>query len=293
MAGSGHDVGVAAGSSYVDRVPVPALAAVASSVWIQQVGDQPLAQRYVPHGGAEIRCVLGEAPRLLGPLTAATYRDIPAGGTVVGVRLRPGVLGGLAGPPADELADQDVPGAELWRDPDRLTHLLGEAPTPEVALDRLQAFVARTVGEPDPLVAEAVRNLMPWRGGGPAVLPDLLSISERQLRRRCRAAVGTGPKELQRILRFYGFTARVQVAVDRSAPGDLAGWAVEAGYHDQAHLTRECRRLTGVPPGEFLAQYRSACAGGDDHDHAASYLPMLRGRWPFRTRAEGARGLAS
>jgi AraC-like DNA-binding protein len=266
---------VAGESSYVERAPAPALAALASSVWIQQVGDRPVAQRYVPHGGAEVRCVLGEVPRLLGPLTASTYRELPAGGTVVGVRLRPGVLGGLVGMRADELADQDVAGTDLFRDLARLTDLLAGAPAPRVALDRLQSFLARSAGEPDPLVDEAVRNLMPWHGCGPAALPVLLSISERQLRRRCRAAVGVGPKELQRILRFQGFVARVQASVAQqgTAEVDLARWAAEVGYHDQAHLGHECRRLAGATPGEVLAQYGAACACG--HDHAASYLPML------------------
>jgi AraC-like DNA-binding protein len=267
---------VAGESSYVERAPTSALAAFASSVWIQQVGDRPLAQRHMPHGGAEVRCLLGEAPRLLGPLTAWTYEEIPAGGTVVGVRLRPGVVGGLAGMPADELVDRDIAGTDLWSEPAHLTDRLGDAATPRVALDRLQSFVARSVGEPDPLVTEAVRNLMPWRGRGTAALPALLSISERQLRRRCRAAVGVGPKELHRILRFQVFIARVQASIaERGAAGvDLAGWAVEAGYHDQAHLSRECRRLLGATPGEFLAQSRDACSCG--HDHAASYAPMLR-----------------
>jgi hypothetical protein len=112
---------VAAGSSYVERAPGPALGTLASSVWIQQVGDRPVAQRHEPHGGAEVRCVLGAAPRLLGPLTTATYREIPAGGTVVGVRLRPGVLGGLVGMSADELVDQDIAGTDIWRDMARLT----------------------------------------------------------------------------------------------------------------------------------------------------------------------------
>jgi AraC-like DNA-binding protein len=237
-----------------------------------------VAQRHVPHGGAEVRCVLGEAPRLLGPLTAATYREIPAGGTVVGVRLRPGVLGGLVGMPADELVDQDIAGTDIWRDLAHLTDLLGNAATPRVALDQLQSFVAQAAGQLDPLVNEAVWNLMPWNGSGTADLPALLSISERQLRRRCRAAVGVGPKELHRILRFQGFVALVQASV--AEPGvsdvDLARWAAEVGYHDQAHLSRECRRLVGATPGEILAQYGAACSCG--HDHAASYVPMLRGR---------------
>jgi AraC-like DNA-binding protein len=153
--------------------------------------------------------------------------------------------------------------------------LLGEAATPRAALDELQSFITHRTGEPDPLVDEAVRHLMPWHGSRPANLPALLSISERQLRRRCRAAVGVGPKELHRILRFQGFVARVRASIDRPGAPDaaLARWAVEAGYHDQAHLGRECRRLLGVTPGEYLAQSRDACTCG--HDHAASYVPML------------------
>lgn len=265
-------------STYVDRAPAPALTDVVSSVWIQQVGDRRMEQQHVPHGGAEVRCVLGEAPRLLGPLTTATYQEIPADGTVVGVRLRPGVLGGLVGMSADELVDQDIPGSDIWRDQGRLTDLLGEAATPWAALARLQSFVARNVGEPDPLVNEAVRNLMPRHGSGTAALPALLSISARQLRRRCRAAVGVGPKELHRVLRFQGFVARVQssVAQQGAAEADLARWAVEAGYHDQAHLSRECRRLIGVTPGEYFARSSATCNCG--HDHAASYLPMLEPR---------------
>ncbi len=153
--------------------------------------------------------------------------------------------------------------------------LLGDAATPRAALDELQSFVAHRAGELDPLVDAAVRHLMPWQGAGPATLPALLSLSERQLRRRCRAAAGVGPKELHRILRLQGFVARVRASIDRPGPPDvaLARWAVEAGYHDQAHLTRECRRLLGVPPGEYLAQSRDACTCG--HDHAASYIRML------------------
>ena len=207
------------------------LAPLASSVWIQRVGDEPVAQRHVPHGGAEVRCVLGEPPRLLGPLTTSAYHDIPAGGTVVGIRLRPGVLGALAGIPADELVDQNIAGTDIWRGQARLTDVLGDAATPGAALAALQSFLARCAGGLDPVVNEAVAHLMPGSGRGTAVLPGLLSISERQLRRRCRAAVGVGPKELHRILRFQGFIARVQASVDRPEPAgvDLARWAVEAG----------------------------------------------------------------
>ena len=64
-----------------------------------------------------------------------------------------------------------------------------------------------------------------------------VGLSLRQLRRRCQAVVGYGPKTLQRVLRFRGFVSRVDA---RPEILDLAAIAAEAGYADQAHLTREC-----------------------------------------------------
>ena len=81
-----------------------------------------------------------------------------------------------------------------------------------------------------------------------------LGIGERQLRRRFDDAVGYGPKTLQRVLRFQRFLA---LAEAERAPGaadpDLAQLAFAAGYADQAHLTRECTRLAGLPPAALLA----------------------------------------
>lgn len=74
---------------------------------------------------------------------------------------------------------------------------------------------------------------------------DGVGLSARQLRRRCHAAVGYGPKTLQRVLRFQRF---VRMADDPAGPAELAIAAARAGYADQAHLTRECRELSGLTP---------------------------------------------
>ena len=80
-----------------------------------------------------------------------------------------------------------------------------------------------------------------------------LGLSERQLRRRFHAAAGYGPKTLQRVLRFRRFLA--------ASREDLARAALEAGYADQAHLSRECARLAGTSPGR-LARGRSGLIRG-------------------------------
>ena len=75
-------------------------------------------------------------------------------------------------------------------------------------------------------------------------------LSERQLRRRIEAAVGYPPRTLARILRFQRFLGAARSS--GSSGHDLARLAAEAGYADQAHLTRDSRRLAGLPPGALL-----------------------------------------
>lgn len=79
-----------------------------------------------------------------------------------------------------------------------------------------------------------------------------LGISERQLHRRCVAAVGYGPVLLRRVLRFRRVVSQIDAG---GALDDLAGLAAAAGYADQAHLTRESRELAGLPPAA-LARLR-------------------------------------
>ena len=82
--------------------------------------------------------------------------------------------------------------------------------------------------------------------------PGYREYSERQLHRRCVAAVGYGPVLLRRVLRFRQFVSRIDAG---AACGDLGVLAAEAGYADQAHLTRESRDLAGLPPAA-LARLR-------------------------------------
>ena len=85
-----------------------------------------------------------------------------------------------------------------------------------------------------------------------AELGSALGLSERQLRRRFADAVGYGPKTLARVLRFQRFLFLA------GSGNDLARLAISAGYADQAHLTRECRRLSGRTPSELVLARPSA-----------------------------------
>jgi AraC-like DNA-binding protein len=293
VTGEAFSVPAAGGQSYVERLPVPALRELASMVWVQQVGRDaaPYVHRRIPNGAVELVCRVGSAPQLIGPLTGPVAEVLEPGATVVGMRFVPGAFPAVAGQPASEVAGLVLDAGELWGRPAAaLGEAVGTAASPQGALSAVQLHVRERVqltGEPpDPLVSEAVRRLMPWRAAGVTSLSASLYISETQLRRRCRTAIGLAPKALHRILRFQGFLSLIQQAIAQGrAPTDdgLALLALRAGYADQSHLTRECARLTGVSPRVFLAQTQQACACG--HDHSASFAPVLRAE----TKARPAR----
>ncbi|MDF8262632.1 helix-turn-helix domain-containing protein [Luteipulveratus flavus] len=279
--------------SYVERPPAPGLSGIARTVWVHSTGEAAYVQRHLPTGGVEIHWPIGGRPRVLGPLTGPVVEVIPARTTVVGVRFRPGAVPLLA-TALEDLLGQDVPLADLGhRWVDRAGEAIASAATPGAALAVLQAQLVREAGRAEPadaLIGEAVRLLMPWRGIGVAALAAHLGLSTSQLRRRCLHAVGLGPKELQRTLRFQGFLALAQAGAGpsgrRGADG-LARLAVEAGYADQAHLGRECLRLAGVTPRALLGGDVDRCRCR--HDHAASYQPFLSGRAPLDRTAGDVR----
>jgi AraC-like DNA-binding protein len=274
--------------SYVEHAPLPELAGAVRTVWVQRTGSEAYVQRHLPTGGVEIHFPIGGRPWLLGPLTGPQIEVIPAHTTVVGVRFRPGTPP-LLPAKLDDLVDQGVGLDELWSSPvDRLVEAMARADTAERALIIVQAHLLRefrTADRLDRLVGEAVRVLMPWHPVDVGTVATHLALSTSQLRRRCLDAVGMSPKVLQRTLRFQGFLALAQAGAaptGRRGADGMAGLAIDAGYADQAHLSRECLRLTGLTPRQLLGGTVDHCACG--HDHSASYRPFLatRGRPPLR-----------
>jgi AraC-like DNA-binding protein len=194
----------------------------------------------------------------------------------VGIRFHPGAAPPVLGLPASELVNLAVRADELWGE---RVQALGEevavSASPEAAAARLERAVLMRLSDDsrlDPIAGEAARLLLPGGMHDVAALASSLYISERQLRRRCEAAIGLPPKVLHRILRFRGFLALARHRGNASL--DLALLAAEVGYADQSHLSRESVRLTGWSPRALLHDAEEHC--GAAHDHAASYGPLLR-----------------
>jgi AraC-like DNA-binding protein len=220
---------------YREAAP-PAWAREAIACFWMRCGDgRPV--RVIPDGSTDIVWREGAGVTVAGPDTGAWISQTAPGAMIVGARFRAGA-GQALGVPLDELRDTRVPlgalGLDLQDDPDR-------AAAPRAVAELALRLVAST--PPDPAVRAAAR-LLGDPGRRVEEIADVLGLSERQLRRRFLTTVGYGPKTLQRILRMRRFLA--------AASGDnLARDALQAGYADQAHLTREIRALTGLTPAEI------------------------------------------
>jgi AraC-like DNA-binding protein len=195
----------------------------------------------------------GERLFVAGPDTGPVAVAVAEETAFAGVRFRPGRAPGFLGPPASELLDQRVDLADLWGEGvvARLVEHLAGTDEPEAAADMLDRAVAGRAGGargPD-LVVDALVDLL-WRRpasvGAVRRASTELSVGERRLYRRCCGAVGYGPKTLERVLRFQ----KALRLADQT--GSLAVLAARAGYADQAHLTRESRRLAGTTPSDLF-----------------------------------------
>ncbi|MFI6585581.1 helix-turn-helix domain-containing protein [Embleya sp. NPDC050493] len=90
--------------------------------------------------------------------------------------------------------------------------------------------------------------------GGTMPIPRLAAAvgwSQNQLCRHFRAQIGLAPKGAARLLRLR----RALRLLDGGHPGIRV--AADCGFYDQAHLSRECAALTGLPPTGFLAATRA------------------------------------
>ena len=263
-----------------ERRPAQSLAGHVACMWVQTVSPESTSftHRTAPHGSVELVCVPGSMPRIVGPQTGSREQRLAPGTTVVGVRLRPEAACAVLGVPAHALLDLALDADELWGDRAHALHeLVARASSAQQAAAQLErAVAARLADAPaaDPVVAEAMRRLISGRHAEVAAMARSLFISERQLRRRFEAATGLAPRTLHRILRFQRFLALAWTNPQPSA--QIARLAVEAGYADQAHLTREAARLEGRSPRSFLSESELRCGCG--HDHGASYGPLLRHR---------------
>ncbi|WP_326836791.1 helix-turn-helix domain-containing protein [Amycolatopsis rhabdoformis] len=222
---------------YTESVAPEPVRAVVRCLW-QSISTGP--KRIVPDGCVDL--VAGDGVVFVaGPDTAAWSSLTPPGVALRGLRFHPGAAPAVLGVAADELRDLRLPLADLWG---HRGALLTDAVLSGTRTLTDVVSTATAEARPDETVAELLDHLhtAPARVGTPPA-----AVSERQLRRRFTVAVGYGPATYLRVLRLQR-----AIALAPRAPG-LATLAARAGYADQAHLSRDCRALTGLTASTYFS----------------------------------------
>lgn len=152
------------------------------------------------------------------------------------------------------IALEDVQGRDLLELRERLFEALSWA----ASFALLDDFVARRVERARPMhreIAWAVSELERTRGAiRIGQLAEQIGCSRKHLGERFLEQVGTPAKQLAQLLRFHHAVTRIK-SLDVAAPErQLAALALDCGYADHAHLSREFRRFSGWSPSEYLRQ---------------------------------------
>jgi AraC-like DNA-binding protein len=252
----GHGMLLGMGSlpaAYTEWAAPAVLRPAVACLWAQ-TATQERETLVLPDACTDLIWEQGRGAFLAGPDTAAAPARMAPGTAIVGVRFPPGAGGAVLGIPLSEVRDQRVDLTDLRPADARRADLSAEL-DPETAAVRLLDLAGTLVAgaTPDPDVAQTARLLRNPQLRVEDAAAEV-GLSMRQLRRRCDAAVGYGPKTLQRILRFRRFVSWI----DAGHETDLAVVAVATGYADQAHLTRECVRMSGLTPVSLMGARRTA-----------------------------------
>jgi AraC-like DNA-binding protein len=265
-------------SHYQEFRPLAALAPYVECLWVQRVGEGDVAydQPVLPDGSMDL-VAFDDRVEVAGPATRAVTVGYRPDTLAVGVRFRPGAAPTLLGPSAAELRDRAASLDAVWgRAGTALAERLvdggsaGRDRTPATAggsarrrmallVDGIASRLDRAPAV-DPAVSQSVAVLRDDPATPVPALAADVGLSERQLRRRVESAVGYSPRTLARIVRFQRFLAAARAR--RPEDRELAALAADAGFADQAHLTREARSLGGLPPAALLGWEDERLAAG-------------------------------
>lgn len=217
---------------------------------IVHLGDPFTRRAAAPASGPQPRALL--AGQLLGPLLLQPGSRVD----LFAIRFEAWGAHALLGVEPAALLER-LPALDdvLGADAGRLADMLARAPGFRARVDAAERWcsqrLARATRPPAAVVAAA---------RAATAKPALRTVSElaahvgwspRRLERGFAAHLGLAPKVLLRIARVQRLIGRL---TEPRAQPPLAALALDAGFADQAHMTREFTRLAGVSPARYRAE---------------------------------------
>ena len=245
-------------------------------------GQPPYEQTILPHPNVNLVFEASGAG-IYGVDRALFTRRLSGLGKALGVRFRAGCFRPFWGAPVSQLSDRVVPGVRVFGPLAEKTRVaIMAASTDAEMVGGAESLLFSCLPERDPVAAQ-VAELVSLINSDPSLrrvdqLAVVSGMSVRSLQRLFRDYVGVSPKWVMRRARLHEAALRA----DGGQPVDWAALAVDLGYADQAHLTREFTSTIGVPPSRYRSLRRPlllllCCFGPDVCWTAAGFEGLADG----------------
>jgi AraC-like DNA-binding protein len=251
---------------YTEQAPPPRLASLVECVWTSRASlpaGAAFETRVLPDGCMDVLFDLRDArgtggsvdgPRsyVVGAMRTPLHVRMAGSVDLLGIRFRPGGATPFVPAPVGELADRSVGLDALWgagaaAEMEERLHAAPIAARPRLAMEMLTARL-RPDRAPDARVLHA--SGMIERSGGRVPVEELcraVGLTRRHLERIFLDSVGLPPKTACRV-------ARVQAALRVVRARPAVPWsrlALDCGWYDQAHMSRDFREIAGASPGAY------------------------------------------
>jgi AraC-like DNA-binding protein len=244
----------------VRRWPPPAdLAWCIERFWMS-AWDLPAGRSYVtrilPHPSVNVT-LEAEGLRVTGIASGVWSRRLSGTERAFGVKFQPGAFRLFTDVPVASISGAGQAALGVLPGADALEQELRSAADDDERAAVAGAYVRARGVEPTPtleLVQAAVALLV--GDGGVRRVGDAgqrLGVTQRTLQRLFAEYVGVSPGWVLRRGRLHAAAERV-IQLAASGPEEsLAAVAAEFGYADQAHFSRDFRRMLGTSPGDWAA----------------------------------------
>ncbi len=233
--------------------PASALAPFVSHYWLvvwDLRGQDPYEQQVLPYPSVNMTFKAGRC-RVAGVPRGRFSEVLDGAGRVFGVRFHPGGFRPFLGAPVSSMTDRFVALDAVFGAPGRELAEAIVAADDAAAVAIMDHFLVARASTPDP-TAKAVAAVVARAAGDSGInrveqLASEFGIGMRRLQRLFAEYVGVGPKWVIRRYRLHEAAARAA----EGAALDMARLAVDLGYSDQSHLTRDFTALVGLPPARY------------------------------------------
>ena len=252
-----------------DAAVDPALEPFVERYWSvrwDRTGQPPFRSEVLSHPSVNLSVETGSEPRFGAGLPAVLLHgvvvrrfvvDLTGTGRVTAAKFRPGGWVAMGGRPPARGAVVPLGGHLPGLDPALLLRAVLARDDDDARAAVLDAALAPLAPEPTAAYRDLQALLERMAADRSLVRVDqvaaLAGVGVRSLQRMFAGLVGVSPKAVLARYRLQDAAA----TIDEGAVDDLAALAVELGWFDQAHFSRDFRAVVGVTPSAYLARARA------------------------------------